>query len=80
MKVNGVRIGNMEKRLDPGDEIAVAKHRYEIRYSPADNSAVGPPPTEDLPNDILSKSLLERTVWNASASTPPMIARGVTMC
>jgi len=60
VKVNGVRIGNMEKRLDPGDELAVAKHRYEIRYSPLENGAVGPPPAEDLPNDILSKSLLER--------------------
>ncbi len=60
VKVQGQRIGNMEKRLDPGDEIAVAKHRYEIRYSPTDNGAVGPPPTEDLPNDILSRSLLER--------------------
>src|SRR5688500_4457023 len=58
--VEGQRIGNMEKRLDPGDEIAIAKHRYEIRYTPTDNSAVGPPPAEDLPNDILSRSLLER--------------------
>ena len=58
--VNGVRIGNTEKRLDPGDELSVAKHHYEVRYSPLDNGAVGPPPAENLPNEILSKSLLER--------------------
>jgi pSer/pThr/pTyr-binding forkhead associated (FHA) protein len=60
VKVNGVRIGANEKRLDPGDELAVAKHNYEVHYSPMDNGAVGPPPAEDMPNDILSKPLLER--------------------
>jgi pSer/pThr/pTyr-binding forkhead associated (FHA) protein len=60
VKVNGVRIGANEKRIDPGDELAVAKHNYEVHYSPMDNGAVGPPPAEDMPNDILSKPLLER--------------------
>jgi len=58
VKVNGGRV--TEKRLDPGDELAVAKHKYEINYSPAELGAVGPPPPENLPNDIMSKSLLER--------------------
>lgn len=58
VKVNGIRV--TEKRLDPGDELAVAKHNYEISYSPNDLGAVGPPPVENLPNDIMSKSLLER--------------------
>jgi hypothetical protein len=57
-KVNGTRV--TEKRLDPGDVIAVAKHKYEVRYSPIDLGAVGPPPPEDLPVDIMGKSLLER--------------------
>ena len=57
-KVNGQRI--TEKRIDPGDELAVAKHRYEVQYSPVDLGAVGPPPAEDLPDDIMKKSLLER--------------------
>ena len=61
VKVNGVRIAhNTDKRLDPGDELAVAKHKYEVNYSPVDVGAMGPPPPEDLPNDIMSKSLLER--------------------
>ncbi len=33
VKVNGVRV--TEKRLDPGDILSVAKHKYEVRYSPA---------------------------------------------
>jgi adenylate cyclase len=57
-KVNGMRIE--EKRLDPGDTLSVAKHKYTIQYSPADLGAVGPPPP-DIPDAVLfSKSLLER--------------------
>ncbi len=59
VKVNGVRV--QEKRLDPGAELCVSKHKYKIAYSPADCGAVGPPPPEaNVPPDIMSKSLLER--------------------
>jgi adenylate cyclase len=58
IKVNGMRIN--EKRLDPGDELAVAKHRYEIQYSPFELGAVGPPPPDDQTAEILSQSLLSR--------------------
>ena len=57
-KVNGFRVTN--KRLDPGDTLAVAKHQYEVRYSPVDLGAVGPPPPDELPSDIMEQSLLER--------------------
>ncbi len=60
---NGVKVNNIrvtEKRIDPGDNISVAKHSYEMQYSPADLGAVGPPPTEDLSSDIFSRSLLDR--------------------
>ena len=57
-KVNGQRV--TEKRLDPGDELSIARHRYDVQYSPADLGAVGPPPPDDLPDDIMNKSLLER--------------------
>ena len=61
-RVNGVRVTAMRKRLDPGDTLSVAKHKYEVRYSPVDHlGAVGPPPPEEEPiRDILSKSLLDR--------------------
>jgi predicted component of type VI protein secretion system len=38
--VNGTRVSR--QRLDPGDILSVAKHRYEIRYWPGDLSAAGP--------------------------------------
>lgn len=58
VKVNEVRV--TEKRLDPGDTLAVAKHKYEIQYSPAELGAVGPPPAEDVSSDIFNRSLLDR--------------------
>lgn len=64
---NGVKVNNTrvsEKRLDPGDTLSIAKHRYEVQYSPADLGAVGPPPPEMGAGagigEIFSKSLLER--------------------
>jgi pSer/pThr/pTyr-binding forkhead associated (FHA) protein len=58
IKVNGVRV--TEKRLTPGDELTVAKHRYEVQYSPMELGAVGPPPDDDVTEDIMRRSLLER--------------------
>jgi adenylate cyclase len=58
VKVNGIRV--QEKRVDPGDSLAVAKHKYELNYSPADLGAVGPPPADDLPAEIMNESLLSR--------------------
>jgi adenylate cyclase len=58
VKVNGVRV--QEKRLDPGDILRVAKHSYEVKYSPVDNGALGPPPPDRTEEDVFAKSLLER--------------------
>jgi adenylate cyclase len=61
-KINGKRV--QEKRIDPGDGFAVAKHKYEFFYSPADNGAVGPPPPDPTESEkqesIMGQSLLER--------------------
>jgi pSer/pThr/pTyr-binding forkhead associated (FHA) protein len=58
-KVNGHRV--VRKRLDPGDLLSMARHKYTIRYSPAELGAVGPPPEDDAElEQVLSKSLLER--------------------
>ncbi len=64
VKVNGLRV--QEKRLDPGDTLAVAKHRYEVQYSPADLGAIGPPPADDLPSEIMTESLLSRAGLKSS--------------
>jgi adenylate cyclase len=78
VKVNGVRV--QEKRLDPGDVLSVANHRYEVQYSPADNGAAGLPPSDSSEGDIFSKSLLERAglsraqIPGAQAAEPPQEA------
>src|SRR3954462_11179897 len=57
-KVNGHRV--VRKRLDPGDSLAVEKQKFTISYSPADNGASGPPPSdEEELQSVLSRSLLE---------------------
>jgi hypothetical protein len=53
IKVNGIRCDS--HWLMPGDVISVAKHRYEVNYSP--NGAAPPPEAEA---DPLSMSLLEK--------------------
>ena len=58
VKVNGLQV--QEKRVDPGDTLSVAKHKYQLMYSPADLGAVGPPPADDLPAEIMKESLLSR--------------------
>jgi pSer/pThr/pTyr-binding forkhead associated (FHA) protein len=58
-KVNGVRIST-DRRLDPGMMLSVAKQKYEVRYSPLELGAVGPPPADDLPDHVLGQSLMER--------------------
>ncbi len=66
---NGVKVNNVkvqEKRLDPGDHIAIAKHRYEVEYVPSELGAVGPPPIEDRSAEILGESLLSRAGLRSS--------------
>ncbi len=61
VKVNGVRLtGDSRKRLDPGDVLSIAKHKYEVVYSPTDLGAVGPPPAEEKPENFFTQSLLDR--------------------
>jgi adenylate cyclase len=57
-RVNGTRV--TEKRIDPGDTLSMATHNYQMKYSPIELGAVGPPPPEVSENDIFGKSLLER--------------------
>lgn len=58
-KVNGQRITRC--RLEPGNILSVAKHQYEIQYSPLDLGAIGPPPRDEEEfKDVMSRSLLSR--------------------
>lgn len=68
IKVNGMRV--TEKRLDPGDELSVAKHKYDVRYSPYDLGAVGPPPVDEEAQDMMKQSLLERAGLEVRSKKP----------
>lgn len=67
VKVNDIKV--QEKRLGPGDSLAVAKHNYRIDYEPASLGAVGPPPADDLPAEIMTESLLSRAGLKSSPAT-----------
>jgi adenylate cyclase len=60
VKVNNIRVEAGEKRIDPGDSVSIARHKFELRYSPAALGAVGPPPKEDEIGQVMGRSLLER--------------------
>jgi pSer/pThr/pTyr-binding forkhead associated (FHA) protein len=69
VKVNGIRV--TEKRVDPGDILSIAKHQYDVKYAPAENGAVGPPP-EDIPKyEVFGKSLLERAGLEKERQSKP---------
>ena len=60
---NGIRVNNQrvnEQLVRPGDVVRIAKHKYQLNYAPMELGAVGPPPSENLPGDVMKKSLLER--------------------
>lgn len=59
VKVNNVRLEAGEKRLDPGAKVGIARHKFEIKYTPSELGAVGPPPDNEAA-EIFGKSLLER--------------------
>ena len=63
IKVNGMRCD--ESFLHPGDEVSVAKHRYEIAYE-ADPSA--PPPVAE---DPFAKSLMEKAGLDKRGRSKP---------
>jgi adenylate cyclase len=78
IKVNGSRVS--EKRLDPGDELSIAKHRYDVRYSPYDLGAVGPPPVDEEETDAMKQSLLERAgleLRSKKSKSPPAPAKAI---
>lgn len=62
---NGVKINDGERikeqrRVDPGDILSISKHRYRVEYDPADLGAVGPPPPDNLSQEVMRESLLTR--------------------
>ena len=65
-KVNGVKVSE-ETLVNPGDELVIAKHRYEVVYSPFDLGAVGPAPRADgVSREIMKESLLSKAGLESS--------------
>lgn len=62
IKVNDVRV--QERRIDPGDLLSVAKHKYRVEYDPIELGAVGPPPPDNLSQEVMKESLLSRAGLN----------------
>ena len=59
IKINDVRIQE-QRRIDPGDILSVAKHKYRVDYDPVELGAVGPPPADNLSQEVMRESLLSR--------------------
>jgi adenylate cyclase len=63
---NGVKINEkklmpgVRKRLDPNDELRIAKHKFSVSYDPTANGAYGTPPQDEMVDDFFQKSLLDR--------------------
>jgi predicted component of type VI protein secretion system len=63
---NGVKINDVKldkggtQRIDPGDIVAIAKHKYRVEYDPAELGAIGPPPADNLSQEVMRESLLAR--------------------
>jgi hypothetical protein len=61
VKINDARVEKEQpRRLDPGDIVSIAKHKYRVEYDPPELGAIGPPPADNLSQEIMRESLLSR--------------------
>src|SRR5262245_11459432 len=58
IKVNEQRV--QERRVDPDDILSIAKHKYRVEYDTIELGAVGPPPPDNLSQEVMKESLLSR--------------------
>jgi adenylate cyclase len=75
IKINDVRIQE-QRRIDPGDIISIAKHKYRVEYDPVELGAVGPPPADNLSQEIMRESLLSRAGLDHRELERPQRAAG----
>jgi adenylate cyclase len=74
VKVNGTRV--QQKMLYPGDEVSIAKRRFQIQYElPLDRKGG----LDEVEEDVLTSSLLERAGLEKKKSDqpPPKKARSI---
>jgi len=76
-KVNGVRVRS--KWLLPGDELAVAKHRFKLDYNVAPDASPPPPIVDDeidMGTSLLEKAGLVRRRSQRPPAVPPGGSQG----
>ncbi len=72
VKVNGERV--LEKRVYPGDEVSVSKHRFRLDYTPT-TSRSADAEVDELHEDIMRFSLLERAGLTKQGDKSKVAAR-----
>ena len=61
VKVDGKRIlTGLRKRVDPGLELSISKHKFTMEYDPTVLGAYGTPPQDEQLDNLFSESLLDR--------------------
>jgi pSer/pThr/pTyr-binding forkhead associated (FHA) protein len=73
-KVNGTRV--TEQKLQPGDKLSIAKHEFEISYTPAHTSNVPAPQPKSVAENIFNRSLLETAGLEANRIPDPRPSSG----
>lgn len=74
IKVNGTRV--TEQKLQPGDKLSIAKHEFEISYTPARTGNVPAPQPKSGAETMFSRSLLETAGLEANRIPDPRPASG----
>ena len=61
VKIDGKRImQGVRRRLDPGMQISIAKHHFEVVYEPTELGAYGTPPQDEQLDNFFGTGLLDR--------------------
>ena len=68
IKVNGVR--TIERRLEPGDTLAIARHEYEVCYEPVQLGAKAVPVAPTRGGPVFERSLLEAAGLETKRKAP----------
>jgi adenylate cyclase len=67
IKVNGTRV--TEQKLLPGDKLSVAKHEFEISYTPAHLGTAPSTKRKSVTENVFGRSLLETAGLESSRIT-----------
>ena len=66
IKINDVRVDRSSGGSTRATSSPIAKHKYRVEYDPAELGAVGPPPADNL-----SQEIMQRVAAGAGRARPP---------